>query len=262
MHTVATVAAALEELAPVRLAEEWDNVGLLVGDPARPVTRIMTCLTITPATAAEAIDEQADLVVTHHPLPFQPLNRLTTDTVEGRLLWDLVAGRVAVYSAHTAFDSAEQGINQRLAEGIGLEAIEPLVVAADADAAGSGRLGRLPGETTLGELATALCSFLGLDRARSVGSSERTVTRVAVACGSGGSFLDAAVRRKCDCLVTGEARFHVCLEAESRQIGLLLAGHFASERFALERLAEVLARRFGDAEVWASRREKDPIEWL
>ena len=89
MYSVADVAQFLEEFAPAALAEEWDNVGLLVGRYDQKVARVMTCLTITPASAAESIDERADLVVSHHPLPFRPLKRLTGDTSEGRLLLDL-----------------------------------------------------------------------------------------------------------------------------------------------------------------------------
>ena len=86
MPTVATIAAFLEELAPLRLAEEWDNVGLLVGNHGRTVKKLMTCLTVTPASASEAIDGGADLIVTHHPMPFLALKRVTDDTPVGRVL--------------------------------------------------------------------------------------------------------------------------------------------------------------------------------
>ena len=92
------IIAFLELLAPPRLAEEWDNVGLLVGDRGREAHRVMTCLTLTPDTAAEAVQEKADLVVAHHPLPFRSLKRLTTETTPGRLLLDLIAAQIAVYS--------------------------------------------------------------------------------------------------------------------------------------------------------------------
>ncbi len=109
MPTVASIAAFLEQLAPARLAEEWDNVGLLVGRRDQAVKKLMTCLTVTPASAAEAVEAGADLIVTHHPLPFNAMKRLTADTTAGRLLLDLIAAHVAVYSAHTAFDSAAEG---------------------------------------------------------------------------------------------------------------------------------------------------------
>src|SRR6185295_8040165 len=134
----------LDAFAPPGLSEEWDNVGLLVGDPKRQVERAMTCLTITPASCAEAVSKQANLIVTHHPLPFQPLRRLTTESTPGRLLLTLIEAGIAVYSPHTAFDSAAEGINQQLAEGIGLTEIRPLVPSPP-DATinlGSGRFGK------------------------------------------------------------------------------------------------------------------------
>ncbi len=119
----------------------------------------MTCLTITPASAAEAIAAGAELIVTHHPLPFRPLKRISTDTPEGRLLCDLLAARIAIYSPHTAFDSAAAGINQRLAEGLGLTDIRPLVARPD-DPLGAGRIGVVSGGTTLGQMAARLKQFL------------------------------------------------------------------------------------------------------
>ncbi len=83
MASVADVCEVLERTAPIHLAEEWDNVGLLVGEPSREVTRLMTCLTITPASATEAVEEQVQMIITHHPLPFRELRRLTSETTSG-----------------------------------------------------------------------------------------------------------------------------------------------------------------------------------
>lgn len=262
MPTVDDVCRVLEQLAPLELAEEWDNVGLLVGDRRRDARRIMTCLTLTPVSVSEAVDEQVDLVATHHPLPFRPLSRFTSDTTEGRLLLELTAARIAVYSPHTAFDSARAGINQHLAAGLRLQNIEPLKAAGDGASdseVGGGRCGHLDRQLTLDELANRLKSFLVLTQLRVVGRSDRKVERVAVACGSGGSFLSPAGDRGCDCLVTGEANFHTCLEAEATDVALLLTGHFASERFGVAWLADHLATQLPGVEVWASRREVDPL---
>ena len=253
----------LQELAPIHLAEDWDNVGLLVGDPHRQIARIMTCLTITPASAAEAIRQRADLIVAHHPLPFRPLKRLTTDSTPGRLLLELIGAGIAVYSPHTAFDSAAMGINQRLAEGLGLADIEPLVANEQDDRGlGAGRRGRLAEPVSLLQLAQRLKGLLALGGLHLVGAPEQHVQRVAVACGAAGAFLDPARAAGCDALVIGETSFHTCLEAEATQVGLLLAGHFASERFAVELLAGDLAKRFGGLSVWASQDERDPLRWV
>ena len=259
MSTVASIAAFLEQLAPACLAEEWDNVGLLVGRRDRAVKKLMTCLTVTPASAAEAVEAGADLIVTHHPLPFNAMKRLTTDTTAGGLLLDLIAAHVAVYSAHTAFDSAADGANQRSAFGLELRGIAPLVPHAEGQ--GAGRWGWLSEQLSLDELAVRLKRFLKIERLQMVGQGGQSVRTVAVACGAAGEFLDAARENGCDAMVLGEARFHTCLEAEALGIGLLLPGHFASERFAMEGLAEVLARQFPDVQVWASQRETDPVRW-
>jgi dinuclear metal center YbgI/SA1388 family protein len=263
MTTVDAIIVQLEELAPLARAEEWDNVGLLVGDRQREVRRLMTCLTVTPTTTAEAIAERADLIVVHHPIPFRPVARLTTDTTTGRMLWELVGAGVSVYSAHTAFDSAIGGINEQWATKLGLQEIQCLVDSpAAAPGVGSGRWGQVSPSLTLAEFAERVKGVLSTAKASIVGEEGQQVTRVAVACGSGGSFLDAARANGCDCLLTGETNFHTCLEAEANGGGLVLCGHYASERFAMETLAERLAARFPDVDVWASRTERDPVREL
>jgi dinuclear metal center YbgI/SA1388 family protein len=263
MATVGDMAAVLEQLAPLALAESWDNVGLLVGDQQWDAERIMVCLTITPETVAEALQERVHLIVAHHPLPFHPLSAITSATLPGKMLLDLIGNRVAVYSSHTAFDSARAGINQHLAIGLGLHEIRPLKPGnTDDDEEGSGRCGMVGEPLTLRELALRAKGFLGIDQIRIVGEEDQPVLRTAIACGSGGSFLEAAAASQCNAMLTGEASFHTCLEAQARGIGLILPGHFASERFAMLSLADYLTDQVADIEVWASRRETDPLRTL
>jgi dinuclear metal center YbgI/SA1388 family protein len=126
MLSLAEVIDHLEQLAPLQLAADWDNVGLLLGDRAAAVARIMTCLTVTPESAGEAIDRRADLIVTHHPILFKAVKRLAGDTAEGRMLLGLARAGVAVYSPHTAFDNAPGGINDLLARKLSLLNVGPL----------------------------------------------------------------------------------------------------------------------------------------
>lgn len=258
---VSDVARFLDEFAPPALAESWDNVGLLVGRYDQPLSRVMTCLTITPESAAEAVAEQANLIVSHHPLPFRPLKRLTGETHEGRLLLEIIGAGIAVFSPHTAFDSAREGINSRLAAGLELSNVAPLVATDESDL-GAGRFGSLGKPIALADLVERVKRLLKIENAQAVGRLDQPVERVAVACGSAGEFLHPAQAAGCDCLLTGEVNFHTCLAAEGLGMGLVLAGHFASERFAVEQLADVLAQRFERLEVWASKREKDPLHWL
>ncbi len=261
MLTVGDVAQFLEEFAPASLAESWDNVGLLVGNLEQQVERVMTCLTITQASAREAVEKKAELIVSHHPLPFRALKRLTTDTSEGRLLLDLIEARISVFSPHTAFDSAQQGINARLATLLQLMDVQPLVPGVE-PGQGAGRYGTLGAAVSLSELTSRVKNLLTIDNIQAVGSLAQSVHKVAVACGSAGEFLGPAKAAGCDCLVTGEVRFHTCLEAESLGMSIVLAGHFASERFAVEQLAGVLSEKFPSLQVWASQQERDPLHWL
>ncbi len=276
----------LERFAPLALAESWDNVGLLVGDPEARVERVMVCLTVTPETVAEAVRRRADLVVAHHPLPFKALPRVTTETTPGRLVWQLARAGASLYSPHTAFDSARDGINQFLAERLGLvnietlvpgsasvlKAVEPVGELASAareatrGPAGTGRRGLLAEPTTLASFARRVAERLApqgqavLAGVQRVGDPGRTVRMVGIACGSAGSLLPAAHVAGCDVLLTGEATYHTSLEARALGMGLVLAGHHATERPGVERLAESLGADWPTLEVWASEDERDPVE--
>ena len=129
MTTVGDIEAWLERIAPVRLAESWDNTGLLWGDPRRQVTRVLTCLTVTSAVAAEAIATGRELIVSHHPLPFRPISSVTRSDHRTRILWDLAQAGVSIISRHTAYDNAAGGINDLLAKTLGLTNISALAQA-------------------------------------------------------------------------------------------------------------------------------------
>jgi dinuclear metal center YbgI/SA1388 family protein len=126
MTTVAEVTAWLEQFAPARLAESWDNVGLLWGDPASEVERVMTCLTVTAATSAEAIAEQTSLIVSLHPVLFRAVQRVRADLVDTAPLWKLARAGIAIASPHTAFDNTPDGINDVLIRRMGLVEVAPL----------------------------------------------------------------------------------------------------------------------------------------
>lgn len=263
MPTINDACLFLDEFAPTRLAEDWDNVGLLVGDRESAVEKIMTCLTVTPDSAAEAIDRGVNLIVSHHPVLFRATKRITTDTPPSRLLWDLIRAGISIYSPHTGFDSAAEGINQSLCEKIGLEKIEPLdPIVDDPESLGAGRIGQTSSPVSFAEFTNQVKNHFDLSGVHVVGDKDKQISIVASACGSGGSFLSKAAKKSCDCFITGEATFHTCLEAESQGINLILLGHYASERFAVEMLAKKIQQRFSDLEVWPSEKESDPLAWF
>ena len=252
----------LEGHAPLTLAESWDNVGLLAGDLDLPVHRIMTCLTISRETVREAIESGVQLVVAHHPLPFKPLQRIVTSTAVGQSLWPLIREGIAIYSPHTAWDSASNGINARLAAWLNLIDVRPIrtiEIENQESRVGVGRIGRLEPTKSIGEIVNSLRNRLPSLTAFANQQVDRQIAHVAIVCGSGGSFVDAARQRGADLLLTGEATYHQCLEAQSMNLGLLLIGHFASERFSMDALAGLLQTDFPTLDVWASRNECDPM---
>ena len=245
----------LETLFPPELAEAWDNVGFLLGDPQREFHSVLTCLTVTPEIVAEAIEEQVDLIVSHHPFPFHAVKRITTETPSGKMLWDLIGAKITVYSPHTAHDNAETGINQQLAKMLELVQIEPLTLT-------SGRIGFLPQPVPFADLVEKVRQLLRLSYLQYIDSGQTPVSKVAIGCGAAGEFLEPAAARKADVLLLGEARFHTCLEAQAFGVSLILPGHYASERFAMERLADRIATKFPSIRCWASKREKEPIQMV
>ena len=365
MTTVSDIVARLESFAPSSLAEDWDNVGLLWGDQAASIDRIMTCLTVTPTTVEEAVSESVGLIVSHHPAPFRPLQRLISrpDDSQGRSLWALARAGIAVASPHTAFDNAVGGINDLLAERLGLVEVGPLrparpvgdfklvVFTPDHDreavlnaafsagagrigdyrecsfrtegtgtffgevgteptigspgrresvtewrieiitpaarldsvlaairaahsyeepaidayplrpvpaGPGVGRVGKLPEPVTLEAFARNTSVLLDAPGTAYVGTSKRPIERVAICCGAGDDFVPDAARGA-DVLLTGEARYHRAVEAESLGLGLVLAGHHTTERPGVEALAARLSAAFPELRVHAARTERDPI---
>lgn len=255
----------LGEFAPMELAEDWDNVGLLVGASDADVSSVLTCLTLTPDVAAEAIERGVQLIVTHHPILFRAVQQITDATSEGRMLLDLIRAGVCVYSPHTSYDSASAGINSQLAEALSLSNIRPLRPAASADVpstVGSGRYGDLPESVSLSDFAVQVKAALGIEHTWLVGDLSRSISRVGIACGAAAEFMRDAAEAGCDVLLTGEARFHACLEARTLDIALVLPGHYATERHAMETLAGILREQFAELTVSASEVETDPVQWV
>ncbi len=287
MILVGAVCSYLDQFAPEFLAESWDNTGLLLGQNDLQVSNVMTCLTITPEVVQEAIDNGVTLIVSHHPMPFKPLSKISDASYYGAMVWDLARNGVCVYSPHTRFDSTKGGINQQIADAIGLvgtlplEVREPLEVR-DATAetsqamlmddsaggasqalVGRGRWGRYEQPESIAEIAKRLKLALAFEHLKHVTASDgRPISRVAIGCGSAGDFLRDAKRLACDLLILGETTFHTCLEAHALDVDLLLVGHYRSERFAVEQLVSVLALQFPTLKIWASQCEQDPIQWL
>ncbi|MEQ1831385.1 MAG: Nif3-like dinuclear metal center hexameric protein [Pirellula sp.] len=256
-----TILSELQQIAPLEFAETWDNVGLLVGDRDRHILSAMTCLTLTNTTLQEAIDEKVELVVCHHPIPFKPLNKLTGDTTTGKLLLRAISAGIAIYSPHTAWDNAATGINQQLAEMLeldGITALQPFAQLPTHDTTlGIGRYGRCKtdGVNSIEAVFVRLSTTLHGIQPRHTHSLGHSISKIGIICGSGGSMLGLVASRGCDAMLTGEATYHQCLEAESLGIAMILIGHHASESFAMKSLAVQLQQRLPECRIIASSRE-------
>lgn len=269
MAALAHVIAALEEIAPLRLAAAWDSVGLLVGTRRPTIDRVMTCLTLTEAVAREAIRERVDMIVAHHPLPFRPVGRITGDTPTGRVLLDIVGSGIAVWSAHTAWDSAAGGINDQLAGLLGLQHVTPIEPDELHHLTGFGRVGTPPAGWTVADAARhAAQKLAAADPATKVsgvqvaGDPGRAAGRVGIVCGSGGEAVAAVKRVGGTTLLTGEIKLHDALAAVAEGVAVIAVGHHASERFAMVTMAQRLAEAVRGLTCWASRDEADPLAWL
>jgi dinuclear metal center YbgI/SA1388 family protein len=260
MTRLSDVTRQLDRIAPLALAESWDNVGLLAGDEGMSIRRLMTCLTLTQEVLQEAILKKIDLIVTHHPIPFKPIDRITNRTTTGRILWQAIQHSIAIYSPHTAWDNASQGINKQLAHILHLGNLRPLQLSSNPDLAsmelGTGIVGELARPTHIDELWDLLKKSIPEIVPRCSHSGDPLVSRIAIGCGAGASLLHLASKHQCDVLVTGEATYHQVLEAQASGVVMLLMGHFASERFAMRALADLLAQSLSDIECLSSESEK------
>ena len=197
--TVQQVLEILTRIAPPELACGWDNVGLLV-DAGRPVTAITTALDITADVVRDAAAAGCELIVSHHPVIFDPMHRIAADDIPALLIRE----GISAICMHTNLDAAQGGVNDTLAGLLGMEHCEPF-------AENCGRIGTLPAPATAAELAAQCNRILGT-RCKFVEAS-RPVTRLAEVSGAGGSYLQEAIERGADCLVTGEAAHHIALLA-------------------------------------------------
>lgn len=237
----------LERRYPPATAADWDAVGLLAGDPDREVHRVLCAVEATEATAAEAVELGADLLLVHHPLLLRGVTTIAETTPKGRILSGLVRGGVALYAAHTNADDAPGGVSESLALAVGLVDLAPLVPARHPDSApgsGTGRVGRLAQPTTLEALARRVADVLPgtAQGVRISGDLDARVERVAVVGGSGDSFLTQARDAGVDVYLTADLRHHPA--TDFRAVGerpyLLDAAHWASEWLWLPRLADQL----------------------
>lgn len=221
-----------EQFASPQLAEKWDHVGLQVGNPDRPLHRLMTTLDVRPETVAEAVDKQVDFIFAHQPVMFHPAKDLDTRNPQNAMYAELLAHGITVYAAHTNLDTANGGMNDWLATQLGLTNCEPLLAAGNDPVSGApvgmGRIGTFNGALTprqFAEFCQRLFGVAGLRLITNPVDQQRTIHRVAVLGGAGQDFYKQAVEKGADAYVTGDVSYHFAHDMIANHLTVVDPGH-------------------------------------
>ncbi len=258
MTTVRQVYEEMQRIAPLELAESWDNPGLLV-DCGGTVQKVLVTLDITPEVVEEAARKHCEVIVAHHPVIFSPLKKIGPQDVPCQL----VRAGISAICMHTNLDAAEGGVNEVLAGIFGMKNLETF-------ADGCGRVGEIELNSVKGlayqvqkELASR-CNLPENGPAVQIKlvDNGRMVKRLAVISGAGGSLFEEAIAVGADCLLTGEANHHHAIDAKRLGLSLIAAGHYATEFPVTAAVAEKLRAALPELEVLVSEANKDPYTYL
>ena len=266
MATVTDIFHYVDSIAPFETQMGFDNAGFLVGRGSRQVRRLLVALDITEEVAEEARELGAELIVSHHPVIFHPAKSVTDADPTGRVLLSLIEGGVAAICAHTNLDAAVGGVNDALAQRLGLtglSVLEPSGTDAQGRPIGIGRVGTLSDGTapSLPDFALRVKAALGANGVRIVDAG-KPVHRVAVGGGACGDMLRLAYDQGCDTFVTSDVKYDQFLSARALGVDLIDAGHYPTENVVCPVLAERLQAAFPEVEVLSSARHREVFSYL
>ena len=263
MVTVQDVFAFLDAQAPVRYQMDFDNAGFLAGNPQSTVRHILVALDITDDVIEEAIETGAQLIVSHHPLIFKPLKRVTADDLTGRKILRMAATGPSAVCMHTNLDIAEDGVNDSLMVALDAEVTGILEPAGTDDSGrplGCGRVGLLRETMEFPAFLQFTAARLHANGLRYCASSQ-PVKRLAVCGGSGGDMLELAQALGCDTFVTADIKYDRFLAAKELGMNLIDADHFCTENVVIPPLAESLRVQFPELTVTVSQRHTQTAQF-
>ncbi len=262
MTTVQNILEYLESIAPSYMKMDWDNVGLLCGSADQEVSKILVALDPFESICREAAELGAQLLVTHHPLIFQGQKAITDQTSVGKSILHLIHNNISAVNAHTNLDCAPGGVNDTLAEKLGLtdiQVVSPAGITDDGAQWGLLRCGNVPPQP-LSDFLSNVKQSLGCDGMRYVDSG-KAVKKVAVGGGSCGDSVAEAAAAGCDTFVTADVKYNQFWDAKDMGINLIDAGHFHTENPVVTVLAEKLQKAFPDLEVIISQVHRDCVKF-
>lgn len=232
----------LETLSPVSYAESWDNIGLLAGRRDKEVNTIYIALDATDDVIEEAVRLKADLLLTHHPLIFKKMSRINTDDFIGRRVFRLIQSDICYYAMHTNFDV--MGMADAAADEIKLQNSQVLNVTYEDDISkeGCGRVGSLPKKMSLAECAELVKRTYQVPNVRVFGELTDMIEKAAVMPGSGGSYINDALKAGADVMITGDIDHHEGIDAVAQGLNVIDAGHYGIEKLFIPYMKEFLHR--------------------
>lgn len=251
----------LQQQAPEIYACSWDNVGLLIGSREREVNKIYLALDATDEVIKEAITIGADMLLTHHPLIFQGMKRITEDDFIGRRVIGLIRANICYYAMHTNFDV--KGMGQIAAEKLGLQDTVPLeqTCLEDGVPQGIGRIGLLTSACSLQECCQLVKSAFGLEQVKVFGTLSQEVMRVAICPGAGKSDVQEALNAGADVYITGDIDHHTGIDAQACGMAIIDAGHYGIEHIFTAYMSAFLQKYAPQLEVVIQSRA-DPFQMI
>lgn len=259
----------IEAIAPPVLKEDFDNVGLMVGDNREKVSSILIALDCTLDVIEEAKNKQCNFILTHHPLLFIKPKSITNETLQGRKILSLIKNDITLYSAHTNLDSVQGGLNDYVAEALDIKNSKILDKSPKGIVEGEhgiGRIGKLENPMTLLELCNKVKDKFNLKNVRFVGDLNKEISRVAIINGSGQDYFFKAKALGAQCIITGDTSYHFVSDFKEEDICIIDAGHFGTEWSAMKSIETVLKEKLKEAghdiTIYISQSAKDPYEVL
>ena len=247
---------------PNEYAFDGDNVGLLIGDEAADVTKVLATCDVDIGVVREAIACGANLIVSHHPLMFHKTNRLTESNPEQSAIRLMISNGISHYAAHTNLDTAPGGLNDLMASLLGMEDTTVAEPEGEDDRGvhGYGRICTLKESLTLKELMDRVISVFGADGLRYTGSLDDKVTKLAVNTGGGAGIIDTCIAAGCDTLITGDVKYNAYRDARENGMNIVDIMHFDSEHIAMDLFESWFARKLPELEVIKSRANTNMIK--
>lgn len=247
------IISKLEELSPVTYAENWDNVGLLVGRAEKEVSRVCVVLDITDEIIEHAINDNIHMIISHHPLIFKPVTRINSEDMTGRRLLSLIQNDICVYAMHTNFDV--MGMADAAADELSLKERNVLNIIYEDEISkeGCGRYGKLPKAMSLEACAQLVKMVFQIESVRVYGKLDQTVETAAIMPGSGADTIKDVLRLGIDVLITGDIKHHEGLDAAEMGLAIIDAGHFELEKIFITYIKEFIERNMYDIYVSTPR---------